>query len=732
MGKSKNITVGYRYYMTLHMGLCGGPVDAISMIVAGGKVLYNTPITASGQIGLNNAYLFGGDDKEGGIVGTLWVCMGEQTQTPNPLLQSLLGSPMPAFRGLVTLVFDGEVGSMSPYVKPWAFQVQRFTAGWRTPVWQPALCQVGSGMNGAHFIYRAITDPVTGLGRDPSTLDLVKMQAAAQTLHDEGMGLCLKWSRSDVLANFVDIVVGHVGGMFVDDPTTGLQYLKLLRGDYDITKVPVVDESNIVELTSYEPAALAGSVNEITVTYHDATTNTDANVTVQNPVNILAQGRVVPQTNTYAGLWNADQATRVAMRDLRASSSLPARMKMKVHSTLAVAKGDVLAFSWAKLNISGMPIRVLEIDRGTPTANTITLTCAQDVYGLPDQAYVVVQPPLWSPPDVTPHPVPNQQLIEATYRDLSANLSAGDLAQVGALSGYVGVLAERPSSVAYNYDLWSRPGTSGNFAKVSSGNFTPTATLATAMVAELGPSVVAFTNPINLDQIGVGTEVVIDGESMRLTAIDLVNNIVTLARGCVDTVPAIHAAGARMWFTDHFTGSDPTEYTSGETVQAKLLTRTSSGVLDASVAPFTSVVLNERQIRPYPPGNLAIQGIAYPANIEGSLALTWSHRDRLLQADQLIDTTSGNIGPEPNTTYTVRVYLNGTLDSTTTGIAGTAATPIVSGDGTVQVQIDAVRDGYTSWQSLTATFSYVRGQMRLTEAGDTRITEAGDTRILES
>src|SRR3546814_12715191 len=56
-------------------------------------------------------------------------------------------------------------------------------------------------------------------------------------------------------------------------------------------------------------------------------------------------------------------------------------------------------------------------------------------------------------------------------------------------------------------------------------------------------------------------------------------------------------------------------------------------------------------------------GVAYPATVEGALALSWSHRDRRGQADQLIDTTTGNIGPEAGTTYTVAVHLNGVLDS---------------------------------------------------------------------
>lgn len=708
MGKGGKVTIGFWYQMGILFGLCSGPIDALRKINGAGRLAWSGNVTTSDTIYINAPNLYGGEKKEGGIQGYCDVAMGEADQAPNPYLISQLGTPMPAFRGKVMLVFRGIIGAMNPYIKPWSFQVQRFTAGWRTPVWQPTLCQVDQGMNAAHFVYRAITDPVTGLGRDPVTaLDLDRMQAAAQTLYDEGMGFCFKWSRSDVVANFVRMVCDHAGGDFVDDPTTGKQYLKLYRGDYDINTVPLVDESNIVELVSYEQSALAGSVNQVVVTYHDSETDKDAATpAINNLANILAQGRVIPQSVRYDGCWNAAQAIRLGMRDLHASSSLPARMKVKVHSTLDVRKGDVLAFSWARLNLSRMPIRVLEIERGLPTANTITLTCAQDVYGLPDQTFLVAQPTLWSPPDLAPAAMTAQRLIESSYRDLSANLRPGDLAAVADLAGYVGSLAKRPAGVPINYALTTRIGTTGAFVEVASGDFTPSGLLSADMPVGAAPAAVVLTSPNDLDLVEVGSEALIDDEAFRVDAIDAAAGTATLARGCVDTVPALHLAGTRVWFTDNFTAIDRTEYTTGETINAKLITHAGDGALDPALAPIASLLLNKRQIRPYPPGNLKINGIAYPAMVVSGLVLTWSHRDRGLQADQLIDTAAANVGPEVGVTYTVRTYLNGALNSTTTLITGTTHTPANPGSGVVRVEIDAIRDGYTGWQPLTATFSF--------------------------
>jgi hypothetical protein len=745
MGKgSKKVVIGYWYKLGMHLGLMAGPVDQLRKIVAGGKLAWSGSITGNSTFRINNRQLFGGEKKEGGLDVTIDVCMGGPTQEPNAYLQSQLGDKVPAFRGLAMLVVRGWIGAMNYYVKPWAFQVSKWTAGWRTPVWRADLCQVDQGMNPAHFVYRAVTDPVTGQGRDPNdALDLDRMAAAAQQLKNEGLGLCLRWTKTDAVGNFIDTVCNHAGAVFADDPSTGKQYMKLLRGDYDVTQLPVLDESNIVELSSYEqPLLTKDTVNQITLTYRDCETNKDNAIVVKNPANILAQGIVVNQPVEYTGLWNGTLAARVAMRDLRNITSLPARLKLRIQSpTMAkvngvvqeieIRKGDVLAFSWADLNIAGMPIRVLDIDRGTVSDNAITLTCTQDVYAMPSQSYIVQQPSLWQEPDLTPKPAPAQDLVEASYRDLVANMTAADLAQVKPDDGYVGAVGAKPASVSYGYALHTRTGSTA-FTERNSGWFAPTALLAVPMPAEAGPTVVTVTSGRDLDSAVVGSEVKIEGELCRLDAIDVAAGTMTLARGCVDTVPVPHAAGARLWVTDGFTVSDPTEWVAGETVDAKLITRSGNGELDASLAPVSSVTLNRRQIRPYPPGNLQVQGKRYPLAIEGALALTWSHRSRLLQADQLVDTTQGSVGPEPGTTYSVAVYLNGVLDSSATGVAGTSLTPTVSDDGQVRVEITAARDGYNSLQKLTATFDYTRGEARLTEDGDQRVTEDGTLRITES
>lgn len=130
IGKKK-ATINFRYFMGLHFAICYGPVDVFRRILVGERQAFAFPITESGTISIAAGTLFGGDEKEGGIVGDADVLMGEPTQPQNAYLQSQLGADIPAFRSVLSLVFkDGQVTVGSPYVKPFAFEIERILEGW--------------------------------------------------------------------------------------------------------------------------------------------------------------------------------------------------------------------------------------------------------------------------------------------------------------------------------------------------------------------------------------------------------------------------------------------------------------------------------------------------------------------------------------------------------------------------------------------------------------------------
>lgn len=117
-------TIGYKYYLGMHMGLCHGPVDVVSEIQVDRRTAWEG--SAGHQtIQINAPTLFGGDSREGGISGSVDIEMGYPDQTQNAYLQAQLGSDIPAFRGVACLVLNQCYMGNNPYLKPWAVKASR-------------------------------------------------------------------------------------------------------------------------------------------------------------------------------------------------------------------------------------------------------------------------------------------------------------------------------------------------------------------------------------------------------------------------------------------------------------------------------------------------------------------------------------------------------------------------------------------------------------------------------
>jgi len=193
--KKKSVTVGYRYYLGLHFGICQGPIDSIERIEVSDRTAWSGNQTSSGQIYINSPNLFGGEDKEGGIQGSTDVMMGELSQGVNDYLLAKQGTPQPAYRGIFGLVFRGGlIACNNPYVKPWAVRVRRVLSGWHNnSPWYSSKASISlNGVicaNPAHIIYECLTNPVWGMGYPISIIDNTSFTQAADTFYSEGLRL---------------------------------------------------------------------------------------------------------------------------------------------------------------------------------------------------------------------------------------------------------------------------------------------------------------------------------------------------------------------------------------------------------------------------------------------------------------------------------------------------------------------------------------------------------------
>ena len=865
MGSGKKVTVGYHYYLGLHFGLCHGPVDALRSVVIGEREAWSGQQAETGTISINKPDLFGGKKREGGVVGDLSILMGTSGQSVNSYLQAKIGGTLPAFRGILSAVWNGgKVTANNPYLKPWAFRVKRILQGWAGgSAWYPEKAEIaaapcGGGpvtpgefivyagavyhnvssaplptgyssvsatytdsadvigqncisarntatgstyhyggygfyiasdigylsaystelgssvgiaaievgpvcptgytgrffldgsvvsvmcdkngsqntdMNPAHIIYQCLTDTAWGMGYPTASIDSTSFTAVADALYDEGFGLSMLWNKQEVIESFIALVLDHIGGMLYVRPDTGAFALKLIRADYDRGTLPQYGPTSLISAEDYQRQAWGETVNEITVVYTDACTEKEASVTVQDIANITIQGGVVAQTRHYPGIRNASLAQRVAMRDLQAGSTPLASIKLTAtRAAWQVFPGDVFRLTWPEYGIDDVVFRVLTVNRGTLTDGQIIIDAVEDVFGLPDNTYLVEQPGGWVDPSQAPAAAPYRTLLEAPYWDLARNLSAADLDYVDALSGYLETLAVRPSGDAINYEIQARVGAAA-YEAAGNGDFCPSATVVGALTKTT--TAITLTGGSDLDLVEAGAYAIIDDEYVLVSAIDATAGTATIDRGLLDTVPADHAAGSRIWFADGSQGFSSTEYADGEVLDVKLLPLTGRGELDISLAPVDSLTFDQRQYRPYPPGNVKYAGsvspaaTAYPATITGDLTITWAHRDRLTQTAYLVEQDEASIGPEAGTTYTVEIREGAALIESASGITGTSYAASVSGNHTIEITLYAMRSGLRSWQSHVHVLDVHGDNNRLTEDGDSRVDEAGNQFELE-
>lgn len=117
-GGGGSVVVGYKYFMSVLMGLCRGPVDEVVEIRIGDRLAWTGPATGSSVVNINAPDLFGGQDKEGGVSGTLAVHMGEPTQELNDgyASASLTFTGQPSVGDTVTV--GSQTFEFTAYVEP--------------------------------------------------------------------------------------------------------------------------------------------------------------------------------------------------------------------------------------------------------------------------------------------------------------------------------------------------------------------------------------------------------------------------------------------------------------------------------------------------------------------------------------------------------------------------------------------------------------------------------------
>jgi len=732
-------TIGYKYYLGMDLHLCHGEVDALIDICAGvGEDLVPVKFARYGLengsqvLQINDANLFGGDEKEGGISGPAAFSFGHQGQGSDSYMTGKIGKAYPAYRGISHLVLRRCYLGTSQYIRNLGVVLRRCPSNL-------ALLQEQSNIAGdanpAEIIYEVLRNSVWGLGFPETRFDKASFQAAGEALAAEGMGMSIQVSSPEQADSLIETVLQHIDGVCYTDPATGLWTLKLVR-EVDHSTLSEFGADDIIEC-EIRRSSWDDTVNEIKVKYTDRTKWKESIVQVQETANRATRGETVVNQIDFLGFSNAETAQRAATRELRQASYPLAQGRVKVNrKAWAWRMGTAFLLTWPPLGISKMPVRVVGINYGSLENGEIEADIVEDVFGVSYTVYSTPPDSEWESPLGDPQPLIAQLAQEAPYQVIGA-------AERGVLCAPV-----RGDSVSYSYDVWTKDAEGVTTTPICTNTietFCPFGVLASPYPSdtdardEIGftlASPVDITLPQNLymadeHSFMLGDNLIVitnmDGteyEWMAFRAItwngDETYTVFDIMRGIYDTVPIDHEAGARVYFVRTFGVfncdlSRDSPYPSDRLLSIKMLPPGAETIDIYGPVGWCDVELKNRAAKPYPPGNVRVNGFRWPGGmVFSAVMLTWQHRNRTaLEGLRIVTQDVAMSDPPyvPEGSYTVEVLVNGYVRRTEADILG-----VMWGYAPTMMAEDAIVASDNVSLRITPVNGELRGTARTTQS----------------
>ena len=672
----KKYTAGYKYHIGMHMAFCVGDGNVrLLKLLCQDEVIW-TGNLASGRGTVNQGDLFGGEDGEGGITGDFDWCPGGLGQGQNDYLRAKVSARVPAYRSSARLVWRGGYLGNSKYIKEWAAQVQRLPRLLGTSYYD-----INGEANPAEILFEILMEKIWGLGASILDVDVTTFLDAAQTLHDEEFGLSLVWDGSKTLRAITDDILAHIDGIMFVNVLTGKWELKLNRAlsQAQIDALPTFDEDNIKELETYSRPSLDETTNEVNVIW---TENGD---TTQWPAKAQDLGlfqvhdkQFVSVDVTYQGVTSFELAQRLATRDLAVLSYPLVKVGFKANrSAYGLKPGSRFKLAWSQLGVSNIVCVVIGIDYGTLDDNIISIEAVQDIFSLGDGLYTEGGSSAWVPPSRAPVAPSNWRMEFTPYWLLTLD---PDIAQPE--TAVPMLMVEAPNESHLSYDtFYSDPSTDDTLAAGYSGQpFTPTARLAHDYLETSSTDTtrtLVLTDFRKLDDIATLTAAEVQNLARGLAVIDsewlaiagavrrddgaMVCTVVY--RGLIDSPPARHLAGSRVWFVGEAVGRTPTQiypFAAGA-YRAQIRSRALGGVAAANVSPTATITTNATTVNarpkyPYPVRDLAINGSKVPAEVTGNLVVTFKARNRALETKAVFQADTTTYAVEAGVTHQVFLF----------------------------------------------------------------------------
>ena len=670
---SSKITIGYKYLLGLESTLCYGTVDELVSIEFGDVEAGMSQTVSADEVvvNINKPDLFGGDEKEGGIVGKMRFYLGTPAQTANAYMEDVLGKPMPAYRGVCRMVFEHVYLGTSTYLKAPAYVIKRqpnslgLTGGKHI---------IGDDANPACIIHEVLTNQLWGAGVPETLIDMGTLTTLGNTCYDEGLGLSMIFNGGTTAEDLLVEVLRHIDGTMYTDPLTGQLTFKLMRDDYDIEELPEFGEDEITSM-DFSRGSWNETSNTVKVKFVDRSQHFTIRTMQAQDLAIVhgRDGEIATQEVEMLGFSTAEAAQFAANRTLRTVAYPLSRSRITMNRKGFVLRpGSVFKLNWPAFDIESMVVRVTNINFGGMFDNKIEVDVVEDIFNVSEALYALPPPTEWEDPVGAPEPLAYQHAFEAPYHML------------GDASRYIATVGARDNVSDIGYQTWQD--TAGGTAYAKTGSvyeFAPVGILrsgypsntaaddATGFVIDPGKGLSELGSVTSEDRAGGDTlaliksaagEEIVAWQTVTPTG-DGGYTISDVLRGVLDTLPLSHDAGAEVWFITEGVGLlSESPYIANSTITGKLPTIGAGSVLDIGDATQLSVTLAQRAQKPYPPANILIDGEP-GGEITGDADITWSIRHRVDQYvnGDIVAQDAASYTATPEGGYELRIYVDEVL-----------------------------------------------------------------------
>lgn len=524
--------------------------------------------------------------------------------------------------------------------------------------------------NPAHVLWEMLTDVRWGMGKPSADIDHHSFYSAAKILSNEGIGISMLLDTQANWDETLDEVLKVIDGVLYDHAVTGKTTLRLLRPVmpnlgyqdtwYESTNWPTFSEEDIAGDIEFSRGAADEVVNDCKVQFTnrflDYATDVASDPSIVN-YEYLGQRNAVQ--STYAAICNKNTALMLAARDLSVLGYPRARGKIRVNrKAYALNKGDRFALNWSPLGISEMVCRVGEIDYGNLESGEIEIQFFQDVFKVNSVSYQDPDDGWTDPAKVDPVSPSAFALMEMPY-DLSGDGPRRTFAK----------LVAKGDEYTTGLRLWSGEGT---LTKIGNMPYTPSGLLQSALGLEEHTSTLTIqgvTDAALITSEGGGAS----GQNLALVEDEIfawdshsINSDGTVTfsgvlRGVLDTIPAVHPIGSRVWILEDRNVRELVAHSADFYEADKVQAFNTQGEIALASAPTASGTTTSRQFRPIAPGKFRTGSAAdLPAStadqvVVGALPVAWSTRNRLSQAPNAVAQDATPITPESGQVTDIRL-----------------------------------------------------------------------------